>query len=36
MVYTAAGYSEQKEEFKASADQKTKTTEVMLGLVHTF
>ena len=39
MVYTAAGYSEQKDEYKASAqkaDQKTKTTEVMLGLVHTF
>lgn len=36
MVYTAAGYSEQKEEYKASADKKTKTTEVMLGLVHTF
>ena len=39
MVSTAAGYSEQKDEYKASAqkaDQKTKTTEVMLGLVHTF
>lgn len=34
MVYTAAGYSEQKT--KTTSTAKTKTTEVMAGLVHTF
>ena len=34
MVYTAAGYSEQKTKTRSTA--KTKTTEVMAGLVHTF
>lgn len=37
-VYTAAGYSQTTDEYKAAntADEKTKTTEVMLGLVHKF
>ena len=34
MIYTAAGYSEQKT--KTTSTTKTKTTEVMAGLVHTF
>ena len=34
MIYTAAGYSEQKT--KTTSTSKTKTTEVMAGLVHTF
>ena len=34
MIYTAAGYSEAKT--KAAATTKTKTTEVMAGLVHKF
>lgn len=34
MVYTAAGYSEEK--FKAAETYKNKTSEVMLGLVHKF
>lgn len=35
MIYTAAGYSEAKTE-KAAATTKTKTSEVMVGLVHKF
>lgn len=35
MIYTAAGYSEAKTK-KTTATTKTKTTEVMAGLVHTF
>ena len=35
MIYTAAGYSEAKTK-KMTATTKTKTTEVMAGLVHTF
>ena len=34
MIYTAAGYSEAKT--KAAATTKTKTSEVMVGLVHKF
>ena len=35
MIYTAAGYSEAKTK-KTTGTTKTKTTEVMAGLVHTF
>ena len=35
MIYTAAGYSEAKTK-KTTSTTKTKTTEVMAGLVHTF
>lgn len=35
MIYTAAGYSEAKTK-KTTTTSKTKTTEVMAGLVHTF
>ena len=34
-VYTAAGYSEKKVEWKTEED-KTKTSEVMFGMVHKF
>ena len=34
-VYTAAGYTEKKVEWKGQED-KTKTSEVMFGMVHTF
>ena len=35
MIYTAAGYSEAKTK-KTTATTKTKTSEVMVGLVHKF